>query len=172
MAYQEKRIKEKNKRKYAKNAFKKKCKKYYINKDKRLCKNIEIRNYFNNKKYIVNSIIILKEEKNTILESLHNGLGHIGIIRLLFEIEKRGFYWNNIYNDVKKFISTCVICTTHKSNKFKKPMQNQIISYSPLERVEMDITYLNKLYPKNTSEYKYILCFVDHFSKKNFFNEI
>ena len=29
----------------------------------------------------------------------------------------------------------------------------------------MDITYLNKIYPKNESNYKYILCFNDHFSK-------
>ena len=29
----------------------------------------------------------------------------------------------------------------------------------------MDKTYLNKIYPKNESNYKYILCFVDHFSK-------
>ena len=29
----------------------------------------------------------------------------------------------------------------------------------------MDITYLNKIYPKNESNYKYILCFIDHFSK-------
>ena len=29
----------------------------------------------------------------------------------------------------------------------------------------MDITYLNKIYPKNESNYKYILCYIDHFSK-------
>ena len=29
----------------------------------------------------------------------------------------------------------------------------------------MDKTYLNKIYPKNESNYKYILCFVDHFSE-------
>ena len=29
----------------------------------------------------------------------------------------------------------------------------------------MDITYLNKIYQKNESNYKYILCFFGHFSK-------
>ena len=112
--------------------------------------------YFNKTKIRSDSIIILKEEKLNILEALHKGLVHIGITRLFFEIEKKGFYWNNIFNDVKKYIYSCKACTTSKLNKFIKPIHTQILSYSPLERVEMDITYLNKIYPKNESNYKYI----------------
>ena len=66
---------------------------------------------------------------------------------------------------LKKKINLCKTCTISKLNKFIKPSHTQILSYSPLKRVEMDKTYLNKIYPKNESNYKYILCFVDHFSK-------
>ena len=31
--------------------------------------------------------------------------------------------------------------------------------------MEIDITYLAKLYPNNGYEYKYLLCVIDHFSK-------
>ena len=51
-------------------------------------------------KYKSVSNIILKEEKLNILETLHKGLGHIDITRLFFE--KKSFYWNNTFNDVKK----------------------------------------------------------------------
>lgn len=42
--------------------------------------------YFNKTKIKSDSIIILKKEKLNILETLHKGLGHIGIIDLFFEI--------------------------------------------------------------------------------------
>ncbi len=42
--------------------------------------------YFNKTKIKSGSINILKEEKLNILETLHKGLGHIGIIDLFFEI--------------------------------------------------------------------------------------
>ncbi len=34
---------------------------------------------------------------------------------------------------------------TFKLNKFIKPTHAQILSYSPLDSVEMDIAYLNKI---------------------------
>ena len=48
-------------------------------------------NYFNKTKIKSDSIIILKKEKLNILETLHKGLGHIGITRLFFEIVKKVF---------------------------------------------------------------------------------
>ena len=69
-----------------------------------------ITDYFNKTKIKSDSIIILKAKILNILETLHKGLGHIGIIRLFFEIEKKG-YWNNIFNDVKKYINSCKTCT-------------------------------------------------------------
>ena len=62
--------------------------------------------------------------------------------RLLYEIEKRGYYWNNINCNIKKFVNSNAIYTTHKLNKFKKPIHTQIIPYSQIKRVEMDISYL------------------------------
>ena len=62
-------------------------------------------------------------------------------------------------------MKTCILCNINKSKNFIKPVNKQILSYNPLERVEMDVTYLNKLFPKIKSAFNYILCFVDHFSK-------
>ena len=62
-------------------------------------------------------------------------------------------------------MKTCILCNINKSKNFIKPVNKQILSYNPLERVEMDVTYLNKLFPKIKSPFNYILCFVEHFSK-------
>ena len=67
--------------------------------------------------------------------------------------------------DISNYIKRCILCNTHKLGKKIKPNNKQIISYFPLERVELDLTYLAKLYPKNNSEFNYLLCAIDHFSK-------
>ena len=45
------------------------------------------------------------------------------------------------------------------NNILVKPINKQIISYYPMERVELDLTKLSKIYPKNKS--KYIIFFYD-----------
>ena len=113
----------------------------------------------------INVIIILEEEKTNLIESIHKGLGHIGINRTQYEIFRRGYYWNNMSVDINNFIKKCIICTSSNANIQINPINKQIVSYHPLERIELDITSLSKIYPKNKSEYKYLLCIVDHFSK-------
>ena len=113
----------------------------------------------------INSIIIFEEEKINLIESIHKRLGHIGINRTKYEIFRCGYYWNNMSVDVNNFITKFIICTRCNANIQIKLINKQIVSYHPLERIELDITSLSKIYPKNKSEYKYLLCIVDHFSK-------
>ena len=49
--------------------------------------------------------------------------------------------------------------------KFIKPNNIQIISKFPLERVQADLTYFNKNFEFFDIKEKYLLNFVDHFSK-------
>lgn len=53
----------------------------------------------------------------------------------------------------------------HKLNNFKKPNNKRIISKFPLERIQGDITYLNKKIELEEFREKYLLYFTDHFSK-------
>ena len=146
--------------------FKKACKNFYIDtKNNRLYQKTYIIDTFNNQKRDINVLIILEEEKIEIMKIFHIKYGHIGINRLNYEIFRHGYYWNNMSIDISNYIKRCVICNTHKLGKKIKPNNKQIISYFPLERVELDLTYLSKLYPKNNSEFNYLLCAIDHFSK-------
>ena len=76
---------------------------------------------------------------------------------LQYEIIRRGLYINNLTN--------CNLCIIHKLNRFIKPPNIQIISRRPLERIQIDITYFNNKIELEELEDKYLLNFIDHFSK-------
>lgn len=110
-------------------------------------------------------MILLEEEADKIIELFHRNLGHLGINRLIFEIEMRGIFINNIANKTKDIVKNCEICIATKLNKYVKPNNIQIISHKPLERVQIDLTYfINKIAIDELRD-KYLLNFTDHFSK-------
>ena len=90
---------------------------------------------------------------------------HINYKRLVNQIITDGFYFKNIYRKAEKFCKECEICITNKCIVFKKPANNPIISNSPLEKIQLDITYLPKELIPNDSKAKYLLTIIDHFSK-------
>ena len=50
--------------------------------------------------------------------------------------------------DIKNFVKNCAIYSIKLGKKYK-PNNKQIMSYYPLERVELDITYLINSAPHN-----------------------
>ena len=92
-------------------------------------------------------------------------MGHIGINRLLYEIERRGLFCNKISKKIEEIIKKCSICIINKLNTYIKPMNTQIISHKPLERVQIDLTYFNKKLELEEIRDNYLLNFTDHFSK-------
>ena len=75
----------------------------------------------------------MEEEKIELIKTIHHALGHLGINRLNYEIFRRGYYWNNMSIDIRKYVGKCVICITHKLGTKYKPNNKQIISCFPLE---------------------------------------
>jgi len=67
----------------------------------RLFQYSKILSNFDNKNYIIESIILLVDESNKIIGTFHQKLGHIGINRLIFEI---GLFINNIANKIKNLV--------------------------------------------------------------------
>ena len=82
----------------------------------RLFKYRKILSNFDNKNYIIESMILLEDESKKIIEIFHEKLGHIGINRLIFEIERRGLFINNIANEIQNVVKNCSICLTNKLN--------------------------------------------------------
>ena len=92
-------------------------------------------------------------------------MGHIGINRLLFEIERRGIYVNNLKIEIENIIKNCAVCVIYKLNNFIKPENKQIISRFPLDRVQIDITYFHNKIKIKELQNKYMLTLIEHFSK-------
>lgn len=87
----------------------------------------------------------------------------IGLNRLLFEIERRDIYANNLKIEIENIKKNCAIYVIHKLNNFIKPANKQIISRFPLDRVQIDITYFGNKIKIKELQNKYLLTLIDHF---------
>lgn len=107
-------------------------------------------------------VIIPEKIKNTIIDNIHEELGHAGVQKSEKQIE-RNFYWRGMKKEIKQRIKSCDLCQRTKhlnitmEGKFKSIIvqnQNELISvdfYGPL--------------PKSKGGLKYIFVVKDNFSK-------
>lgn len=80
--------------------------------------------------------------RERILESLHNGMGHQGIERIVNLLRERCF-WVGMYDDVEGWVKNCERCVLTKmpQPKIQAPVQAFLAS-RPLEVVAVDFTVL------------------------------
>lgn len=114
------------KKKNKKTDYKRSIKTNFLNEDKRLYQYRKIISVFDNKIYIIKSMILLEDEITKIIKIFHQNLEHIGINRLIIEIEYRGLFINNIAKKTKTIVKNCIICNQNIINKFVKPNNLQI----------------------------------------------
>jgi len=109
-------------------------------------------------------LVVPQKRVRQILEEAHDSPfgGHFGVNKTLDKIRRR-FYWASCKQDVEQWCRTCKICISRKgpSEKGKSPLQLYNVG-SPFERLQVDI--LGPL-PTTTSGNKYLLVFVDCFTK-------
>lgn len=110
-------------------------------------------------------IIPLEHEIEEILKKIHssNNTGHhIGRDAMITQFRRQGFNFSNLKArslDIKK---NCPLCLKPSKKKKEKPVK-QIISYEPLERIQIDsITLASDL---SQLGLKYLITAIDHFSK-------
>ena len=147
-----------------KKAFRKACKDFIII-NKRLYQYRTLHNLFDGSIKIIKCLILTNKEAYDFINKFHIELLHLGKHMLQYEIVNRGFYIYNITNLIDNVIKECKYCIMNKISNFIKPQNQQIISKKPLERVQADITYFNKNIELKDLKYKYLLNFLDHFSK-------
>jgi transposase InsO family protein len=120
----------------------------------------------NNTAVVVPDIEALKTK---ILGEVHDSklAGHLGVEKT-YKLLQKHFYWPNIYRDVKKYVTTCLICQRIKSENKKKKGLLQPIEI-PLRRwhtVTMD--FITQL-PKTKHGHDAIFVVVDKLSKRAYF---
>ena len=96
----------------------------------------------------------------TVLQNLHDHMGHLGIERTV-ELTRSRFYWPKMASEIEKKVKTCERCVRRKASPDKAAPLVNINTTRPLELVCMDFLSIEPD-SKNTKD---ILVITDHFTK-------
>lgn len=105
-------------------------------------------------------LVLPIEHASTVLEALHDDMGHPGKDRTLSLIRDR-FYWPGMHKDIETWIEECGRCTRRKTPTNQRAPLVNITTTSPLELVCMDFLTLEPC----KGGYKHILVITDHFTR-------
>ena len=108
----------------------------------------------------VNQLVVPECYRNTILQGLHNDIGHPGKERTLSLLRER-YFWPGMTVSVDKWVSKCDRCIRRKSSTNIRTELTNIVTTYPLELVSMD--YLT-LEPSKGGQSN-VLVITDHFTK-------
>lgn len=107
----------------------------------------------------IRQLVLPKVYHTTVLQGLHNDVGHPGRDRTISLIRER-FYWPRMVTDIEKWTTECRRCLLRKSPTTNRaPLVNIVTTY-PLELVCMDFLTLEP--SKGCGN---ILVITDHFTK-------
>ncbi len=98
--------------------------------------------------------------RSSVLTSLHNQMGHMGIERTL-ELVRSRFYWPKMVSDIETKIKNCERCVKRKSQPEKAAPLVNIHTSRPMELVCMDFLSLEP----DSHNTKDILVITDHFTR-------
>ena len=109
---------------------------------------------------IKNQLVLPIAHASTVIEAMHNDMGHPGKDRTLSLIKDR-FYWPGMHSDVEKWITECGRCTRRKTPTTQRAPLVNIVTSAPLELVCMDYLTLEA----SKGGYQHILVITDHFTR-------
>ena len=113
---------------------------------------------FNEK--LQHQLVLPQSLVSTVLEALHNDMGHPGKDRTLSLVRER-FYWAGMIKDVENHINTCGRCLRRKTPTNQRAPLVSITTNSPLELVCMDYLTLEP----SKGGIQNILVITDHFTR-------
>ena len=99
------------------------------------------------------------------LEELHNINGHISYRTLSKKFLEDEYFIDNIELITKEYATQCPECYAKFFSRKIIKSPKIIYDEGPHYRLLIDITYLDKKYYSNKTNYKYIIDCIDHFSK-------
>lgn len=105
-------------------------------------------------------LVLPEELRSTVLQSLHDHMGHMGIERTL-DLARTRFYWPRMTADVERKVKTCGRCVRHKTLPEKAAPLVSTRTSRPLELLCMDFLSIEP----DTSNTKDVLVITDHFTK-------
>ncbi len=81
--------------------------------------------------------VLPTEFRDTVLHSLHDDMGHLGVERVTQLLRAR-FYWPKMAHDTEEYVRNCGLCVTRKTPAKKSASLHQITSSGPMDLVCID----------------------------------
>lgn len=122
-----------------------------INKDGILCRSTSTRT----------QLVLPEKYKGTVLQELHDKMGHQGTDRTLALIRER-FFWPYMQADIEHYVTKTCRCLKQKKPCYetRAPLTN-IVTTQPFELISIDFLHLDRC----KGGFEYILVVVDHFTR-------
>jgi hypothetical protein len=122
--------------------------------------------WYDNYRIFVPDVLALKTK---IISECHDGklAMHVGFAKT-YDLVAKSFYWPNMYNDIKKYVHTCLICQKTKAENKKKAglLFPHKVPTKRWQVVTMD--FITQL-PRSKNGYNAIMVVVDKLSKRAYF---
>ena len=105
-------------------------------------------------------LVLPLEHVPTVLEAIHNDMGHPGRDRTTSLVKDR-FYWPGMHQDIQTWIEECGRCVRRKSPTNQRAPLVSISTTSPLELACMDFLTIEP----SKEGYQHLLVMTDHFTR-------
>ena len=108
----------------------------------------------------VRQLVLPREYILTVLRSLHDESGHLGVEKTIELIRDR-FYWPRMGTEVEQYVKNCGRCVARKTPPQRAAPLNQITSKGPLDLVCIDFLSLEP----DSQGFANILVVTDHYTR-------
>uniref|UniRef100_A0A3B3WSH8 Gypsy retrotransposon integrase-like protein 1 n=1 Tax=Poecilia mexicana TaxID=48701 RepID=A0A3B3WSH8_9TELE len=105
-------------------------------------------------------LVLPAQFRATVLKSLHDDLGHLGVERTTDLLRSR-FFWPKMSTDVEQYIKNCGECVLRKTPCSKVAPLNQMVSTGPLDLVCIDFLSMEP----DSKGISNVLVITDHFTR-------
>jgi hypothetical protein len=109
-------------------------------------------------------LIVPKELVQQLIKAHHDKVyaGHQGVKRTR-DLVELNYFWSSMNLDIEMYIKQCESCTKFKAGRqLRAPLGELPETYAPFELVSIDIC---GPYPETKKGNRYLLTFIDHFSR-------
>ena len=103
-------------------------------------------------------IVLLKKFHSTVLQELHNNMGHVGVERTANLIRDR-FYWPKMLSDIELHLKSCQCLKSKMPNRKQYAPVGHLSSTAPFDMLCIDFLELDP-----AGSYHYALAVIDHFT--------
>lgn len=107
-------------------------------------------------------VVVPEELRRRLLEEYHEGIGggHFGRKSMIERLRAK-YWWPGFYADIARWVQSCEACQRRKSPRVHAGLLQPMQAEAPWDIVALDL--VGPL-PLTTTGYKYVACFIDHFS--------